>query len=188
MIDKQCYIFEDLLPLYNENLLSSETTEWMKYHMSQCNECKDLYELSKEQIIKSPIEATQDVDVMFKKINRKLSLYQIIFVILSFYFAINTSLINESFGFVLWYAILGCVIYVFYKDMKIVFLLSFLPIFIWSFGENVISFFKSNYVDISFWGFLLENLMGSFMISLIHFLFALIGGIAGLCILKIKER
>ncbi|WP_262421798.1 zf-HC2 domain-containing protein [Bacillus aquiflavi] len=117
-MDKAFFIVEDLLPLYSEGLLSVETTKWLEEHLEQCEHCKELAALSKDSIVKEPVESTVDQKKMFKQINRKLSLYQIIFVTLSFIFAIQTSLLNESFGFILSYTILGLITYLFYKDMK----------------------------------------------------------------------
>lgn len=184
-----CFIIKDLLPLYNEDLLSEETTAWVKAHLETCPECKKLQQISSKEVQTEPIENSMDQELMFKRINRKLSLYQIIFVTLSFFIAINTSLLNESFGFILWYPVLGAVTYLFYKDIKLVFLLSFIPIFLWSFGSSLISFVKyADYERISTLGFLWQNLLGSFATSVLHLIFALIGGIIGVLILKLKNH
>jgi hypothetical protein len=143
MDNKVCFIIEDLLPLYNEKLLSEETTKWVEDHLKECRHCEELMSLSKEPLSKGKVEPTINSDAMFKKINRKISIYQIIFVALSFFFAIKTSMVNNSFGFILWYAVLGTITYLFYKDMKITFVISFIPIFIWSFIDSMGSFFRA---------------------------------------------
>ncbi len=66
---------------------------------------------------------------MFKQIHRKLSMYQMIFIGVSFLLAVQTSLLNESLGFILWYTVLGLLSYLFYKDVKLVFLIAFVPTF-----------------------------------------------------------
>lgn len=188
MMENNCYVVMDLMPLYVEGLLSEKTTELVHAHLDSCDTCKNLYESSSIDIDvqKPPKENTMDKEIMFKKISRKLSTYQIIFVILSFFLAINTSLINESFGFLLWYPVLGVLTYLFYKDFKIVFMLSFIPIFLWDFGRIIISRFSSGYGGINFISFFLENLFSSSIFSLFHLIFALIGAVIGLLILKLK--
>ncbi len=118
------HIVEDLLPLYQEGLLSDATKEWIEEQMEKNEELQKLAKVLQNPLEKEEIPETSesDRDKMFKKINRRLSLYQIIFVGLSFLLAIKTALINDSFGFILWYTILGLLIYLFYSDMKMVFL------------------------------------------------------------------
>lgn len=183
-----CFIVKDLLPLYNENLLSDETTEWVNEHIKTCKECNSLVEASSLELNTEPIENTMNQELMFKKINRKLSMYQIIFVALSFFIAINTSLLSESFGFILWYPVLGAITYLFYKDIRLVFLLAFIPIFIWSFSSNILDYFNSSYLDISFFQILGYSLIRSIPVSLFHLLFAFIGNIIGALILKLHNE
>ncbi|MEG2289324.1 MAG: zf-HC2 domain-containing protein [Clostridium sp.] len=191
-MDTSCYIVMDLLPLYTENLLSEETTTWVKNHLDICTECRKLYEYSSEEIIKIPVENSMDKDLMFKNINRKLSIYQIIFVAISFFFAINTSLLNESFGFLLWYPVLGIVTYLFYKDMQIIFLLSFIPIFLWTLPTMILDFILNGYIGSylspTFIKFVIGSIFSSFMISFVYFIFAFIGGMIGFLILKLKTK
>lgn len=189
-MDSQCYIIIDLMPLYVECLLSDETTAFVQDHLDHCINCKNLHEASLKDISvkEDTITNSMDKDAMFKKINRKLSTYQIIFVAISFFFAINTSLLNGSFEFLLWYPILGLLIYLFYEDLRIVCMLSFIPIFLWSIGENLVSFFNGGYAPgTSFTTFFIENIIGSTIISFIHLIFALMGAVVGLLILKIKS-
>lgn len=181
-------IIEDLLPLYHEGLLSEETTKWFEEQVSQNEEYQKLVDRTGEPLLKEEIEPTIEHEKMMKSIHRKLALYQIIFVGLSFFLAIRTSLLNDSFGFILWYAVLGVLTYMFYKDMKIVFYISFIPIFIWSFGSNIIDFTSGMITDTSFAEFILSSIPGSIFLSVIHYVFALIGSIIGLLILKLKER
>lgn len=188
-MDKKCFIVEDLMPLYNEQLLKFETAMWVEEHLNECESCRKLAELTRNELPKERIKSSIDNDMMFKKINRRLSIYQIIFVALSFFFAINTSLLNSSFKFILWYTVLGLVTYLFYKDMKIVFLVSFIPIFLWSVGENVISYLAGNYDNSITWiKFIIECATGAFFNSIIHYIFAVIGSVMGLLICKIRAK
>ncbi|MBP3040655.1 hypothetical protein J9303_14280 [Bacillaceae bacterium Marseille-Q3522] len=181
-------IIKDLLPLYNEGLLSEETTKWIEEQTSKSEELKELVSMSKRLLKKSEIKSTVDNEKMFKKINQKLSIYQIIFVAISFFLAINTSLLNESFGFILSYTILGCVTYLFYKDIKIVFLLAFIPIFIWSVGADISSYWAEETTELTFIPYLFQILISSFLFTLVHFLFSLLGSLIGWLLLKLKEK
>src|SRR5690606_40727149 len=62
----------------------------------------------------------------------KLAIYQMVFVGLSLILAMTTSLVNGGFHFILTYPILGLVTFLFYKDIKLVFYLATIPLFIWS--------------------------------------------------------
>jgi hypothetical protein len=190
MKDNQAkHIIEDLLPLYEEGLLSAETTAWLEEQAKNNIEYANLLELSSKALPNTVINSSIDSTKMFQQINRKLAMYQIIFVALSFLLAINTSLLNESFGFVLWYAVLGVVSFLFYKDFKIVLYLSLLPIFFWSVGTNIIDYFNGHYMEgITILEFLTSSLFGSLVLSVLHFAFALIGALIAWIILKLIER
>jgi hypothetical protein len=130
-------IIEDLLPLYHEGLLREETVKWLEEQINRNEDYQDLFHLSQRPLPKKEIKSKMDNDEMFKKISRKLTIYQMIFVGISFFLAIQTSLLNESFGFILWYTVLGFITYTFYRDMKIVFLISFIPILVWAMGLSI---------------------------------------------------
>lgn len=185
------YIVEDLLPLYQEGLLSDETTQWIEEQIKENTELQKLQQKLQNPIEKEEIPKTSEIerDKMFKRINRRLSLYQIIFVALSFLLAIQTSLLNDSYGFILWYTVLGLLVYLFYSDMKIVFLFSFIPIFIWSVVEGISDYFDSHMdADISVFAFGFDLLQMALVVSTMHYLFALIGSVIGLFIKKVTIR
>ncbi|MBS4204582.1 zf-HC2 domain-containing protein [Bacillus sp. FJAT-49754] len=184
MMNKDCFIAEDLLPLYNEGLLQAETAEWLESHLRTCPNCRELALLSKEPVQTDPITSTVDHEKMMSKINLKLSIYQIIFVGLSFFFAIKTSLLNDSFGFILSYAILGVVTYLFYRSFLIVIAIAFLPIFIWSIIHSISEFTSGEITHAQLW----LGIPGAALLAGIHLVFAMIGCLIGLLILKLKER
>ncbi|MBO1003959.1 zf-HC2 domain-containing protein [Pseudogracilibacillus auburnensis] len=173
-MNKDCFIAEDLMPLYNEGLLQDETASWLEAHLKTCRNCRELAHLSKEPVEKVAMESTVNHDKMMGKIKLRLSIYQIIFVGLSFFFAIKTSLLNDSFGFILSYTVLGVLTYLFYKNIWIVIAIAFLPNFIWSL------------IDISEFSF--NGIVGSIFIGVIHLSFALVGNIIGWLILQVRER
>lgn len=185
------HIVEDLLPLYQEGLLSNETKEWLEKQIAENEEFQTLVLNLQTPIIKEEIETTETLDMkrekMFKKIHRRLAFYQIIFVAISFLFAIQTSLLNESFGFILSYTVLGLLVYLFYSDMKIVFFISFIPIFLWVLVEGISSFLAGpidENVSTITYGF--RVLQTAIVNSVLHYLFAFIGSIIGLLIKKLR--
>lgn len=182
-------IFEDLLPLYEEGLLSSETKKWMEEKASMDDDSKDLLQKTNTPLAKEDIPSSINNEQLIKKINRKLSIYQLVFIGLSFYLAIHTSMLNESFGFILSYTILGALIYWFYRDFKIGIYISFLPIFIWSIGDILTDFFNGQTDDsIPFLLFFGQSILGSIFVAIIHYLFSLIGSIISLLIIKVLEK
>lgn len=175
MMTIRCSIVEDLLPLYNEGLLQDETNDYVEKHLKSCTDCAELGKLSTEPVMEDAVPPSPiNHEKMMSKITLRLSLYQIIFVGLSFFLAIRTALLNDSFGFILSYTILGLLTYLFYKNIKIVIVITFLPIFLWSIGTT--------FTETSF-----EYIYGSMIVAGLHLLFALIGAVIGWLILQLKE-
>lgn len=175
MVTTNCFIVEDLLPLYNEGLLSDETEDWVKEHLNNCLHCKALEQVTTDKIMEEVISSPINYEKMISKITFKLSLYQMAFIGLSFFLALKTTLLNDSFGFILSYAVLGFVTYLFYKNFKIVSGIAFLPVFFWSIGTTA----SLNE--------LISSILGSILIAGIHLAFAVIGALVGLLLLKIRE-
>ncbi|MFA9559527.1 hypothetical protein ACERII_19640 [Evansella sp. AB-rgal1] len=190
MKDKQrSHIFQDLLPLYHEGLLSNETKSWLEEQIEGNSEYEELLNMTNESLPVNDIESPINNEKMFQRINQKLSLYQIIFVAISFILAIQTSILNESFGFILSYSVLGLVSYLFYKNMKIVFFISFIPIFMWQIGITISDIRSGSLIgDVSNIAAIWYILSGAVLMSIIHYVFAFIGSIIGLLILKLKEK
>ncbi|MCY8385299.1 hypothetical protein MOC94_19235 [Bacillus haynesii] len=186
MKDKERSIFKDLLPLYHEGLLSKETAEWIEEAAENDEELQKLLKMSEAELPKEQIESSVHESQMFKRINRKLSLYQLMFMAISFFLAIRTSLLNESFGFILWYAVLGLAVYLFYRDMKLVILLSFAPIFIWGMGDILAGWDAAGGTGVV--EHLLYAVFGAFVLAVIHCFFAAVGMMIGWLFLKLKER
>ncbi|WP_078544045.1 hypothetical protein [Litchfieldia alkalitelluris] len=179
-------IVEDLLPLYSEGLLSAETTKWVEQQLESNEELKNIANHITSDLPTPEIVSSIDHEKMFKQINRRLSLYQMIFVAISFFLAIQTSLLNESFGFILWYAVLGALTFQFYKDWKLVLFISIMPIFLWSLSSNIMDFTSGSVEGISFLPFLGQSILGSLFLSIFHGLFAILGSIIVWLFLKSK--
>lgn len=185
MMTKNCFIVQDLLPLYHEDLLSNETRIWMKDHLENCSQCRELEEQTEIPMIEEKITSPINHEKMMTKINLKISLYQIIFIGISFFLALNTALLNDSFGFILSYAVLGLVIYLFYKSFLLTSVIAFLPIFIWSLSTTMP--LGENEGSNSLFNQLVQSFSGSILLAAIHLAFALIGALISWLALKIKE-
>ncbi len=75
MIKNECKIVRDLFPNYIEELLSNETKNFVENHINNCNQCKELLELVKEEktkeIDKRHNEEIYEINYL-KKFRRKL--------------------------------------------------------------------------------------------------------------------
>lgn len=171
-------VAEDLLPLYGEGLLSEDTVLWLEEQLDGDEELRKLAELSGKPLAK-PEPPPHDYERMMRGVRRKLAIYQVIFMALSFYLAIRTSLLNESFEFVLWYAVLGLVTYLFYKDMRTVVAVAFVPVFLWSIGSSLADMGKAGFV---------MQIVGAVWVSLIHFVFAWIGAAIAWLLLRTRGK
>lgn len=185
------YIIQDLLPLYEEDLLSDETKEWLDMKLEEKQEYKLLLQKLQKPLEKGDIPEVTDADreKMFKKIHRKLTIYQFIFVAISFILSIQTALLNDSFGFIPSYTVLGFVVYLFYSNMKMVFLLSFVPIFIWSVLAGIFGF-SNEPVDkeLSAFAYGFNVFQMALILSAIHYLFAFVGSLIALIFKKMKNE
>lgn len=180
-----CQIVEDLMPLYAEDLLQDETTNWLENHCEMCESCRKKKEMIQRPLLES-VEKTIEVDpLLIKQVQFKLSIYQVLFVSMSFVFALSTSLLNNRMEFMLTYAILGFVLYLFYASMKMVMAISVIPIVIWSIVSILLD---SNYLENEPIGqLLIDTVSGSLLLGMIHGIFALIGAVIGYFVHKWKE-
>jgi len=103
---------------------------------------------------------------------RTLSFFHIIFIVLSFMFAINSSLLGNQKGFVISYALFGCLSYLFYKNIWIVFIISSVPVFVWAIINNLNNGLYTTTYSFAEIGALV---IGASYIALLHTIFALLG-------------
>lgn len=185
---EKCYIVEDLLPLYNDGLLQEETKNWLEGHLASCDTCKELHRLSTKPIQSEQIEADVDYEKMIQRNNLKISLYQFLFVGISFFLATRSMILMEDFSFVLYYTILGFVTYLFYKRYLIVLLISFMPIFLYQLASFLMKIkLLIQTLDTSLGRILWNFLFGSVISGGISLLFAVLGASIGLFTLKLFE-
>ena len=176
-----CKIVEDLLPLYEENLVQPETKKWIEQHLADCPTCQKLTS-NVIEALPQLAPPKKSATAMMQHAQLKLTVYQLLFVILSFAFAMNTSLLNESFAFILSYFILGVATFYFYRHVLLTLLLAFLPIFIWSIYATIQSFgsYSKWYAESmayysSTLSLMMNTVLGSALTALIHTLFTILG-------------
>ncbi len=173
-------IIEDLLPLYQEDLLSDETARWLEEQIRSNEAYQHLYELSRKPLpAPEQTASANDYEKMMRKISRKLSVYQLIMMAISFFMAISTSMMGDSFGFILWYAVLGLVTFLFYRDIKVVLLVTFVPIFLWLFGDMIYERMHGHVTDTGLFTYVLLSFLGALLGAALHTVFALIGAAIG---------
>ena len=183
-MNKECTIVQDLLPLYEEDLLQLETKQFIEEHLKSCQECRHIAEQSQ---IPLPAEVRPGgaSKKMIRNITVKLTTIQIFFVSIAFILAMGTTIMNgnSNGGFILTYAILGAVTYLFYRSVLVAVLLAGVPNFIWHCLLYMTDWFSEFYAE-SF----SKALQIALMAVIIHLLFTFIGIIIGFCILKIREE
>ncbi|MGE7091114.1 zf-HC2 domain-containing protein [Lysinibacillus sp. NPDC048646] len=168
-MSQECSIVEDLLPLYKKQALQADTVNFIEQHVACCEHCQQLtyaQPLPKPTIL--PFKQT-------------LSFFHVIFIVLSFMFALNSSLLGNHLGFVVSYALFGCLTYLFYKNSWIVFIISFIPVFVWAIVDNVMSplyIAKTSLSDIG------TLLLGATFIAILHTIFALLGSALAIILRK----
>ncbi len=69
-MENKCKIVQDLLPTYIENMVSSESNEFIKEHLENCVGCKKIYENMIDDIEKENLENTEVVKQIKKYKNR----------------------------------------------------------------------------------------------------------------------
>lgn len=190
-----CRIVEDLLPLYEEDLLHKETVDWIDTHLSTCESCRSRANETLAAFPAAPIKPKKTAAAMMKNVRSKLAIYQLLFVLLSFAFAMSTSIFADSFQFILSYFLLGFSTFYFYRSWIFTILISMMPIIIWSIYDTIASYGSyhqwytqalENHGSVAgLFGMLLGS---SLLMSIIHTLFAALGAVVALLTMKITEK
>lgn len=182
-MNKECAIIQDLLPLYEEDLLQRETVQFVEEHLESCRQCRQIAEQSQIPLPAEVAAHSGGSKNMIRKITLKLTTIQIFFVAIAFILAMSTTITNDNSGFILTYALLGAITYLFYRSIVIVVLLAGIPNFIWNCLLYMTDWFGKFYAQ-SF----SEALSIALTTLIIHLIFTFIGIMIGFCILKIREE
>ncbi|MBE6748328.1 MAG: zf-HC2 domain-containing protein [Ruminococcaceae bacterium] len=75
----ECKIISDLLPLYLENLVCKETEEFIKNHLSECENCREDFEELKsgadlKEVFKEEAKTEAEDIKPFKKVMKKMNM------------------------------------------------------------------------------------------------------------------
>lgn len=177
-----CSVTQDLLPLYEEELLQPDTQRFVEEHLQRCQECRHIAEQSQIPL-HAEVKPGGASKKMIRNITVKLTTIQIFFVAIAFILAMSTTIMNDNSGFILTYAILGTVTYLFYRSVLVAVLLAGVPNFIWSCLLYMTDWFGEYYAE-SF----SEALQIALTNLIVHLLVTFVGIIIGFCILKIREE
>lgn len=180
----ECTIVQDLFPLYEEDLLQLETKQFIEEHLKSCQKCRSIAQQSQIPL-PTEVKPGKNSKKMIRKITVKLTTIQIFFVAIAFILAMGTTIMIDTSGFVfiLTYALLGAVAYLFYRSALVAILLAGIPNFLWNCLLYMTDWFGEFYAES-----LSEALQLSITSVIIHLLFTIIGIIIGFCILKIREE
>lgn len=181
-MNKDCAIVQDLLPLYEEELVQVETKQFIENHLKSCQECR--YIAKQSQIpLPAEVKSGGSPKKMIRKITVKLTTIQIFFVAIAFLLAMSTTVMNNNAEFILAYTILGTVTYLFYRSVLVAVLLAGVPTFIWSCLIYMTNLYGEFPVDSFSEG--VQLVLFSVTVNLI---FTFIGIVIGFCMLKLKEE
>ncbi|MFJ7951500.1 zf-HC2 domain-containing protein [Lysinibacillus sp. NPDC096418] len=158
-MSQECSIVEDLLALYLKRTLQNDTLHFIENHIASCERCQQLASAQPPPSQKRPMKRT-------------LTFFHLVFIVLSFMFALNSSLLGNNFSFIVSYAIFGCLTYLFYKNIWIVFVISFIPVFVWAIIDNL---YTPLYITHTSFADIGALLVGASFIAILHTIFALLG-------------
>ena len=189
----KCTIIEDLYPLYDEGLVHEETAVAVETHLKTCPTCAKKL-LGQTLKIPAPLEKPRvEAAIIVKKTQSRLAIYQLFILLLSFYFAMTTNLMAESFGFILTYFILGLVVFLFYRSWLLTFLIAFLPILFIAFVDtalapNAYRLYKADHLGGNLFVFIWVHAIGAFFLAAMHSFIAMLGAVVGYFISKLREE
>lgn len=175
----ECKIVSDLLPLYIEDMVSAETSEFIKEHLEKCEICKaDLESLKNgedlKEIFNEEKEKQEDIKP-FKKIMKKMNLqvHSISYLLIVFFIFFGflsmdsanvfyNSLIMPivgAFGYIIFH------LKAFYKLPVLLLVINFLA--------SLFNLVEVEFIDIFFWTgiFTIFVFIGIIIAFLIHFAF-----------------
>lgn len=93
IMNKECYMIQDLLPSYIDQLTSEETNKYIESHMKNCEECKDIFNNMKnnnkdnKETILEKEEKVKYINFA-KKYNIKFNILKLIIIIITIVFVI----------------------------------------------------------------------------------------------------
>ena len=68
---EKCDIATDLLPLYMEQLTQKETNQWLKEHLFECEQCREMYQWMEQSLIEPSKEDKSKKKGKVKSLKKK---------------------------------------------------------------------------------------------------------------------
>lgn len=99
----ECNLVKDLMPNYLENLLSSDSKEFIEQHLSSCNSCKSLLDSLKN---KKTTEISEDLDFEkieldhLKKVHHKMFFLKLILIIILILIILALTIIAIKYSYI----------------------------------------------------------------------------------------
>ena len=86
---EKCDIATDLLPLYMEQLTQKETNQWLKEHLLECEQCREMYQWMEQSLIEPSKEDKSKKKgkvKSLKKIKIRLFLWVYVLILIAVWF------------------------------------------------------------------------------------------------------
>lgn len=127
MSDIKCHIIEDLIPLYIDDVLSSETKNDVENHLKYCNSCNkylDLYKYDSKLEIEALDDELEDSgEIILKKIKKSQDRLKYTFIIFSIIVAVASCIVNSGIiSTIPLIIIIPFIIRLFFRENKVVFI------------------------------------------------------------------
>lgn len=170
-----CKVYQDLIPLYVENLLSADSKALLQSHLTNCSDCKSHLETVKEDLSSTSLSMdSASKAVMIKKLHQQISLTQWAFlscgIFLSILFALSDTLLQN----IIFLPLMGLIGYFFTrKTFSIPLLLSTLLTITFIFKDVMAACF--------------DGIFGYFFYLVIFFILTLAGTLSGYVIKYISK-
>lgn len=111
---KECKIVEDLLPLYEEDLLQPDSKDFIEEHLKHCEDCRKIVAGIGKPL---PTFEVKKEPKIIRKIMRKTSLIQFILILLmAVGSAFTAYAVEDGLHFVIIYPIMGALLYGYYRS------------------------------------------------------------------------
>ena len=162
-----CKVYQDLIPLYVENLLSSDSKDLLEVHLTNCPDCQNHLIQTTENLASTSLAMdSANKAVLIKKLNRQINLTQWAFLSCGIFLSILFTLSDTLEQNIIFLPLMGLISYFFTrKAFSIPLLLSILL--------TLTLIFK----DVMTAGF--DGIFGYFFYLVIFFFLTLVGTLCG---------
>ena len=162
-----CKVYQDLIPLYVENLLSSDSKDLLEVHLTNCPDCQNHLIQTTENLASTSLAMdSANKAVLIKKLNRQINLTQWAFLSCGIFLSILFTLSDTLEQNIIFLPLMGLISYFFTrKAFSIPLLLSILLTFTLIFKDVMTAGF--------------DGIFGYFFYLVIFFFLTLVGTLCG---------